>query len=348
MFDPEFFIQLCARRFSRRAFGISLLMLFLSPFARSAAELPAAPRKPFRLILLPDTQEYANAGVARIGWPWKDTRSAIFYKQTGWIATNREALNIRMVAHVGDIVQSDFPAEWEVAGRAFQTLDDSGIPYAVCLGNHDMGFRLNSYEKRDWDTAVSRETRFNEYFTPKRFEKHPWYGGAFQKGVNDNYYCLAEAEGLKFLLIALEFKPRDEVLAWANRICKTYPDRRCILVTHMNLRPDRRLESGDTPDYEIKGNNGKEIWQKLTSVQTNIFLVLSGHYTGEAVLTSTSKSGNTVHQILADYQSWPNKGDGYLRILTFIPDEDRIEVQTYSPWIDRYQPTNNVSLHYDM
>jgi hypothetical protein len=85
-----------------------------------------------------------------------------------------------------------------------------------------------------------------------------------------------------------------------------------------------------------------------SGIQTNILLVLSGHYTGEGVLTSIGKSGSTVHQILADYQSWPNKGDGYLRILTFIPYEDRIEVQTYSPWIDRYQPTNNASLHYDM
>lgn len=337
-----------SRYTARRLFRILPVLFFLSLFARSGAEVPAASRKPFRLIMIPDTQEYANAGVERIGWPWKDTRSAIFYKQTDWIAANRDALNIRMVAHVGDIVQSDFAAEWDVAGRAFQTLDDSGIPYAVCLGNHDMGFRLNSYEKRDWDTSVSRETHFNETFTPERFEKHPWYGGAFQKGVNDNYYCFAEADGLKFLLIALEFKPRDEVLAWANRICETYPDRRVIIVTHLNLRPDGRLENRETPEYEITGNNGEQLWRKLTGVQTNIFLVLSGHYTGEATLTSTGKSGNTVHQILADYQSWPNKGDGYLRILTFIPDEDRIDVQTYSPWTDRYLPTNNASLHYDM
>ena len=329
---------------ARRLFSILLPLFFLS----LAAPGSAGPRKPFRLIMIPDTQEYANAGVERIGWPWKDTRSAIFYKQTGWIAANRKALNIRMVAHVGDIVQSDFPAEWEVASRAFQTLDDSGIPYAACLGNHDMGFRLNSYEKRDWDTAVSRETQFNRYFPPERFEKHPWYGGAFQKGVNDNYYCLAEAEGLKFLLIALEFKPRDEVLAWANRICETYADRRCIVVTHLYLRPEGQRETRATPQYEITGNNGEEIWQKLAGVQTNIFLVLSGHYTGEAVLTSTGRSGNTVHQILADYQSWPNKGDGYLRILTFIPDEDRIDIQTYSPWLDRYLPTNSLALHFDM
>ena len=37
---------------------------------------------------------------------------------------------------------------------------------------------------------------------------------------------------MKFLILTLEFKPRDETLAWANRIVAEHPDYRTIVVTH--------------------------------------------------------------------------------------------------------------------
>ena len=62
-----------------------------------------------------------------------------FFDQTQWVVENRERLNIAFVAHAGDIVQTDYPEEWEIAQEAMSTLDGK-VPYCLCLGDHDMGF----------------------------------------------------------------------------------------------------------------------------------------------------------------------------------------------------------------
>ena len=46
--------------------------------------------------------------------------------------------------------------------------------------------------------------------------------------------------------------------------------------------------------------------------------------------------GNTIHSMVSDYQTRPNGGDGWLRILTFSPRNNTIRVQTYSPYLNRF------------
>lgn len=57
-------------------------------------------------------------------------------------------------------------------------------------------------------------------------------------------------------------------------------------------------------------------------------------------LTSNGKNGNIVHQVQADYWYWDipeiKAGSGFLRIMTFRPDKDIIDVQTYSPVLDQF------------
>jgi hypothetical protein len=82
-------------------------------------------------------------------------------------------------------------------------------------------------------------------------------------------------------------------------------------------------------------------------------LVLSGHAL-ENLLTSQGKHGNTVHQVQADYWYWDipkiKAGSGFLRIMTFRPDKNSIEVQTYSPVLDEFlvRPKSNFLLDYAM
>ena len=74
----------------------------------------------------------------------------------------------------------------------------------------------------------------------------------------------------------------------------------------------------------------------------------------ENLLTSQGKHGNTVHQVQADYWYWDipkiKAGSGFLRIMTFYPDKNRIEVQTYSPVLDEFlvRPKSNFTLGYTM
>lgn len=285
--------------------------------------------KPFTIVVLPDTQNYADVRdkLAQKKWGIPDQRSC-FYAQTQWIKDNSVDLNIVMVAHLGDIVQHDHPEEWEIADKAFQTIDNT-VPYILSLGNHDMGCELPT------GTAHSRETKLNSYFPPSRFKENPLYSyGGNLENRSDNYYLTFKGGGMEFLIISLEFKPRDEALKWANKVIAAHPKHQSIVVTHAYLTGNGTRY--DKIGYGIDGNAGEDIWQKLVRHHENIFMVLSGHTEPNARLTSEGIKGNKVHQLLSDFQN-EKGGQGYLRIMKFIPKKNRIDVSTYSPVLDKYR-----------
>ena len=41
--------------------------------------------------------------------------------------------------------------------------------------------------------------------------------------------------------------------------------------------------------------------------------------------------------MLADYQDRASGGEGWLRILRFVPADNKVYVQTYSPWLNRFE-----------
>ncbi len=311
----------------------------------------------FTLIVLPDTQGYADVRHKETAKHWPDIgdQRSCFFQQTEWIKQNKQKLNIAMAVHVGDITQTDHDEEWKIADTAFKLLDDH-VPYVVCSGNHDMG-----YLPQNRGTSNSRDSRFNAYFGPARFTNNPLYRPHFgvdakqhfrKEGEIESYYLFLNAGEMKFLLITLEFKPRDESLAWANRVVSQHPDCRTIVVTHAYLtsKPGQR---SSTDKYKVQGNSGEEIWKKFVSQHRNIFMVLSGHAM-ENRLTSKGKHGNLVHQVQADYWYWDipktKAGSGFLRIMTFYPGKNKIEVQTYSPVLDEFltRPKSTYSLDYVM
>jgi hypothetical protein len=48
-------------------------------------------------------------------------------------------------------------------------------------------------------------------------------------------------------------------------------------------------------------------------------------------LSSIGDAGNEVHQMVVNYQSQPEGGGGFLRLLTFLPDGETVRVRDYSP-----------------
>ena len=298
---------------------------------------------------MPDTQNYTDSSFGG--------RPEYFFAQTHWIRENIDSLNIVMVAHAGDIIQSSGVSrdEWKIADEAFKLLDDK-VPYILCLGNNDI--RIPGIDGSG--ITDERHTLVNDYFPPSRFTGNPVYDRNFgpdkdlhfrESGRLDNYYIFFEGGEMQFIIIALEFKPRDEVLGWADGVAAQFPERRCIVVTHSYLDASgSRIASEDY--YKIAGNSGEEIWNKVISRHENIFFVLCGHVLGESLLTSFGKNGNAVHQVLADFQNdyIGNGGYGYLRIMKFFPDEDRIDVETYSPVLDNLivSPKSRFSLKYQM
>lgn len=339
-----------------------LLVFFLGASLTDAQNPSGAPESQqdsdfFTLIVLPDTQGYADVRLKETQKHWPDIgdQRSCFFKQTEWIKKNQQKLNVSMAIHVGDITQTQHEDEWKIADTAFKTIDNH-VPYILCSGNHDMG-----YSPKNQTTSHSRASHFGTYFPPTRFTNNPLYDAHFgskkslhfyEAGKIENYYLYLEAAGMKFLILTLEFKPRDQTLAWANKVVAAHPDRRTIVVTHSYLTSKERQRS-IADDYGVQGNSGESIWEKFVSQHKNIFLVLSGH-ARENRLTSQGKHENTVHQIQADYWYWDipkiKAGSGFLRIMTFRPDKNTIEVQTYSPVLDEFlvRPKSNFSLNYTM
>ncbi|MBN1908409.1 MAG: metallophosphoesterase [Pirellulales bacterium] len=269
----------------------------------SASRAGADESGEFSVVLLPDTQYYAEK--------YPET----YRQQTQWIKDQAKARNIKFVIHLGDIVQTATDEkQWKAADEAHRTLDGA-VSYSVLPGNHDL-------DDRD-------STLYNKYFPPKRFEKHAWYGGN-EDGTNDNNYCFFEAAGMKFLVLSLEYRPSDTTLAWADEVLRRYPDHRVIVATH---------EYRDTKKRRPSGNR---IWDILIRKHPNVFLVVCGHVSGVGRATHRTDDGTAVEEILTDYQKLPNGGDGWLRVLRFLPSEDRIEVKAYSPKLDK---TNNKPAH---
>ena len=302
--------------------------------------------EPFTIAVLPDTQFYCDTRLKLSAkWGNGDLRR-YFFAQTEWVRDNQKRLNIAFLVHEGDIVQADAPEEWAIAKEAMSVLDGK-VPYCMCLGNHDMGFE-KADNKYGGNIGVNRTTHFNTYFPRDTFAKRREFGGTFDPNRHDNSWYHFEAAGMKFLIVSLECKPRDSVLNWANKIVSKHPDHRVIVLTHAYLNPKKSRNTGG--GVKAKGNTGEQIWQKFVKKHENIFMVLCGHHSGEAVRTDTGDHGNQVHQILCDYQGMTNGGESWLRYMTFMPESNKISISTYNPALDKFRngPSSRFDLDYPM
>ncbi len=284
----------------------------------------------FTVVLLPDTQYYS------------DEFPETYLTQTRWIKRQAKVDNIRFVIHLGDIVQnSGVERQWKVADAAHRILDGA-VPYSMVPGNHDMDVKNGQ--------RVRNTRLYNKYFPPSRFEKYPWYGG-HKDETNTNNYCFFEGGGMKFMVLSLEFAPADETLKWADKIVRAHPDRQVIVATHYHLRGKGR--SKDPGPYGLDGSVGEKLWSKFLHKHANIFMAVCGHVAAVHHQTAVNDAGGKVHEILCDYQNkekGAGGGNGWLQRLRFVPTENRIYVEAYSPLLDKYNkdPKHTYTLEYDM
>jgi hypothetical protein len=266
--------------------------------------LPAlAEDESYTFIWMSDTQFYTQSS------------PAILFSMTEWCARQREALNIRYVIHTGDIINlfSD-ESQWANADAAFAQLN--GIPLFAAAGNHDIDSGRN-------------EIPFLHRFGQERLAFLPTYGGAFKNGIGR--YDLLDMPNEKWLLLTMAFSISKEELAWMDDVLKAYPTYTAILCVHSYMDPEGKLTE-----------DGKKLYEKVVVPNPNVRLVLCGHMWG--VFHNAVKlddNGNwlpdrTVYQLVADYQDEADYGSGYLCILTFDPQTDRMRVQSYSPYLNDY------------
>ncbi len=271
----------------------------------------------FTIIVLPDTQHYSA------------TYPAVYDNQTLWIANHTVDLNIKMVLHEGDIINTESTTtEWDNANHSMTILDNANVPYSMVPGNHDhVGL-----------TTTGATTRYDAYFPVSRFSGESWWGGNYSgPGPNDNNYQLMTIGGDDYIFLSLDWCPATDEVAWANTTLNTYSSRKAILTTHGYILEDgtRGVNSCASTQY---------IWDDLIKHHENLQLVLCGHaYAagGQGNRTDNNLAGKPVYQMLADYQGRTNGGNGYLRILTFDPQADRVYVKTYSTYLNQYETDAN-------
>ncbi|HEY2412593.1 MAG TPA: metallophosphoesterase [Pirellulaceae bacterium] len=314
-----------------RRWCVTIFLLALGGAINGQANEPAATASDevFTVVLLPDTQFYSEK--------YPET----FVAQTMWIRERAKADNIKFVVCLGDIVQNaHVEGEWRRADEAARILDGV-VPYSSVPGNHDLVVK---------DKVITRDsTLYNKYFGVERFRKEPWYGG--HAGMsNDNNYCTFRAADRDFLVLSLEFAPRDEMLTWAAEICQKHPAHNVIVATHSYLNLQGRTTSQAKVDSSA--NSGQQMWDKLVSKQSNIFMVACGHVGGVNLLVSKNDAGGQVIEILTDYQNLDKGGLGWLRTMKFVPAENKIYVDAYSPLLKERNPdpkhTHTIDLDFSL
>jgi hypothetical protein len=296
---------------------VFLIAASLTSFAQSPGE--------FTIAALPDTQFYSK------------TYPRIFTAETRWIASHAKQMNIQLVVGLGDIVDGGGEGyQWQSADLAYRVLDGKA-PYVAAIGNHD-------YDRNNPSGRTASTTNFNAYFGPQRYAGKTWYKGQYPSGSNENFYSIMTLGGKQYLILVLEVFPRNPALSWAASVMKNHPGMDTIVVTHAytyydNTRMDR-CDSNSAGSFAVaQDNDGEQVWEKFASKYSNITMVLSGHVVqgdGTGRRTDLVVNGNLVNEILADYQSWPNGGNGYIRLITVKPALNQVVVQTYSPYLNQW------------
>ncbi|MES2447798.1 MAG: metallophosphoesterase [Bacteroidota bacterium] len=306
----------------RKIYFIFLFTLILASCSQKA-----------RIVLLPDTQTYAEK------YP------EIMESQLNWVASN--AKNINFVLQQGDLTQNNNDKEWKVVKNNFSKIDNN-VPYVLAVGNHDMGSAVGKF------ADVRNSTIFNTYFPFADFAKQSYFGGTFEPQKLDNAYFLLNTGKVKWIVITLEFGPRNEVLTWANEILAQHPDRLAIVNTHAYMYSDNtRIGEGDNWRPQAYGvgkdtgekavNDGEQIWEKLIRKNANVRFVFSGHILNGGVGTLTSKNDAElpVYQMLANYQEGVKGsvkgGNGFLRIIDLNFKKNTVNIKTYSPYLNEYK-----------
>ncbi|TWT84325.1 Arylsulfatase [Planctomycetes bacterium CA13] len=302
-------------------------------------------------VIIPDTQTYTTLRKGR------EENVQILDQMFQWMATNKKTRNIQVAVHVGDMTSKNEPKEWEKIRGSYRNIDGV-VPYVVCVGNHD-------------EKPINRTAHLDEYF---KIADNPlneeFFVASFEEDNLENAYYVMEQNGQKLLFMALEFLPRDKVVAWADAIIKKHTDHHVFLTIHEYISEKSRLTSKDglpSPELSDKEdylrsfrseadniNCGVDIKAKLIDPNPNVEFLVCGHYgcqiineRGQAVFdrqeiatahcSDPRDNGAKFHAMLFNAQWMSSGGDGWLLLLEFQPDNQSVHVRTYSPYLKAFR-----------
>lgn len=282
-------------------------------------------------VFIPDTQNFTQSqGATGLN------------SISDWILENKDTENIVGVMGLGDITNLNTKEQWAAAKTAFDKLKGE-VPYVFVQGNHDIG---NATTDAEGNTVYRNTKNLNTYFPLNDWK--PYLTGYFEEGKIDNIYTLTEDDkGIKYMLLGLEFQPRDEVLEWANEIVASHPDYNVIVSTHgyqqYNYTSQSQYHITSNGYADIVGTNqntGDLMWEKFVRKHANITTVVCGHVYHEDihVTTNIGDNGNTVTEIIANGQTTDvlMRMSGTIMIVRVSEDGTKANVNYYAPYHDHY------------
>lgn len=249
----------------------------------------------FTIAQIPDTQQEVLSDT--------DTRMASRYQ---WLANNKDALNLKFIAHTGDVVNWGVadPVQFVRASAATTDLDNSGVPFAYAIGNHDTAAVQvgGSAAPGNVHDNLRNTTAFNQYFPVTRFGG---VQGIFEANKVDNMYQTFTAGGTDWLLITHEMWPRASVIDWMKDVVATHQNHNVIISTHAFID-----NTGSLPTTGNYGDSNAQVeWDTFVSQYPNIKMVLSAHYGpkdgvgGYYYREATGVNGNKIALVMTGYHS---------------------------------------------
>lgn len=330
--------------------------LFFTLSAQQAQTLSLSDTASWSMVILPDPQNYTRF----------ESNQPVFDLMVKWIKSQRERLNISLVLCTGDLVdQNDITRpdgihgdrtsqeQWGFVSHSFSALDGV-LPYIFCTGNHDYGIK----------GSENRNTRLPDYFYPG---KNSCTGpmivkmlpNAFGKKTLENaIYRFTTPHGQQWIIATLEFNPRAGVVQeFRKELSKPlYRDKRIVYLTHSYINSQGK-HIKDESWYKMPGMTfGVYIWEQLVKTLPNSSMVFCGHIVDElshrghvGFATDSNDAGKNVAQMMFNAQGegggWQgNGGDGWLRLLEFLPDGKTVLVKTFSPLFDFSPETRQKAL----
>lgn len=251
-----------------------------------------------------------------------------------YILANYEEQKIKWAFCVGDNADAsgDWDNEFKCISDELYRLDGK-VRFVTTPGNHDYDDNCKETRNLTW---------YNKYYSQERLSQYEDFGGVYQENNTQNSYYLTETEGVKYLIMSIEFGADDGVLEWANKIASFYPDRRIIVITHGYLSNDGELlseEKAHAPtSYGWKGkvgiNDGDEIYNEFIKKHENMFMVLCGHIPVDDITyrEDLGENGNVIMSFLIDGQGLLNNAasENLLALLNFDEKNQVISVNYLS------------------
>jgi len=322
------------------------------PLDRSRSTITAnfTSNQNFSIIALPDTQNYTSISAP----------TDLYTRQTQWILDNEETMNIKFVTHLGDIVNSPGSQSQWLRATAAMNLMNNQLAYGTAPGNHDLGSGNTDYLRR-FGPNPTHASSVGRWINPANNQNYSWYGGASPRGYSS--YQIVGINGRDYMFLHMDHDAPDQDLAWAASVLAANPKVLTMVSTHNYLAEtggsgiygsgtgQRGYTAqanigtwGDRPDT----NRPQEVFDAIVKPFNQVYMVICGHMFATYNLQKINNAGNIVHEVVVDYQSLPNGGNAFLRIMDFRPSENKIYNTSYSPYLGRYIDPNVNADHQGM